>query len=140
MPTNLPNPFAPFITALESSQQGHHTIHGSHGQSLGSIDVHGTVQHLHDELGRNIGTIDHLSHGSASLHSASGASLGSAHTTGDTTVVTDRSGAHEASIHHGMSHDTIENDHHGLAQTVDHLGHTDVFHDAHGTVQTVDHI
>lgn len=137
--THLSNPFLPFITALESNRPGHQAIHGAHGESLGSIDTHGGTQHLRDELGRNVGTIDHLTHGSASFHSASGASMGSAHTTGNTTDISDRAGAHEATIHHGSGHDTIESSHHGLAQTVDHLGHTDVYHDAHGTVQSVDH-
>jgi len=136
--TNLSNPFAPFLTALTSAHEGHASIHGAGGRALGSIDTHGSVQHLHDELGRNIGTIDHLTHGSASLHGASGASMGSAHTAGHDTVVSDKTGAHEATIHHGASHDTIEQHHH-LTQTVDHVGHADVYHDAHGAVQTVHH-
>jgi len=104
---------------------------------MGSIDMHGSTQHLHDEIGRNLGTVDHFTHGSATLHSASGATVGSAHTVGHTTVVTDGHGAHEATIHHGPSHDTIDQGHHHV--TVDHVGHSDVYHDAHGTVQTVHH-
>ena len=138
--SDLSNPFAPFLTALATGQQGHATVHGSHGQVLGSIDTHGTTQHLHDEIGRNIGTIDHLTHNSATLHGASGASMGSAHNVGRDTVVHNSSGSHEATIHHGLSgHDTIDQTHH-LPQTVDHLSHSDVFHDAHGGVQTVHHI
>jgi len=66
--------------------------------------------------------------------------MGSAHSMGSTTVVTDKAGAQEAIIHHGVGHDTIEHLHQGGTETVDHLGHTDVFHDVHGAVQTVSHI
>ena len=137
--TDLSNPFAPFLTALTSEHQGHETVHGSHGQVLGSIDTQGSTQHLHDEIGRNIGTIEHLTHDSASLHGATGASMGTAHNLGHDTEVHSSSGAHEATIHHGLGHDTIEQNHH-LPQTVDHLGHSDVYHDAHGGVQSVHHI
>jgi hypothetical protein len=137
MPT-LNNPFAPFLTALTNEREGHATIHGVSGQLKGSIDTHGHVQHLHDEIGRNIGTIDHLSHTSATLHSASGALAGSAHTLGHDVLVSNASGVHEATIHHGINHDSIEQNHHP-SQTVDHHGHTDLFHDAHGAIQSVDY-
>ena len=136
---NLSNPFTPFVAALESSHEGHASIQGAGGQGMGSIDTHGSVQHLHDEIGRNSGMVDHMSHSSATLHSASGGTVGHAHTLGNTTEITDKSGAHAATIHHGVGHDTIEYAHNHETQTVDHLGHTDIYHGAHGIEHTVHH-
>src|SRR5206468_475738 len=135
------NPFTPYITAVASADPGDATVHGTAHELLGSIHAFGGAQHLYDEIGRNIGTISHLTHDSAIFHDGSGASMGSAHTMGDTTVVNAKTGAAEAYIHHGPGgHDTIVDDHHSSLGTVDHQGHVDVYHDAtHGITQTVDH-
>ena len=139
--TQLSNPFTPFLTALESGDQGHAVVHGAAHETLGTIHTLGTSQYLQDEIGRHIGTIDHLTHSSAALHDASGAATGSAHTTGDTTVLHDKFGSAEAYIHHGPGgHDTITDAHHTPIGTIDHQGHLDVYHDAgHGISQTVSH-
>ena len=139
--THLANPFDPFLTALTSVDHGAATIHGAVHEPLGTIHTLGSSQYLQDEIGRHIGTIEHLTHGSTALHDASGAAMGSARTFGDTTAVRDKLGSAEAYIHHGPGgHDTITDAHHTQIGTVDHQGHVDVYHDAsHGIDHTVSH-
>src|SRR6266705_4062619 len=91
--TQLSNPFSPFVTALTSVEHGSCTIHGATHGNLGTVHTLGDTQYLRDEIGRHIGTIDHLMHGSATFHDGSGAVEGSAHDIVDTTAVTDKTGS-----------------------------------------------
>jgi len=138
--SDLLNPFAPFVAGLVGDEHSNATIQGSEPGTSGSISVLGDTQYLHDEIGRNIGTIDHFFHGDASISDGHGMHLGDAHTFGDTTTVTNSAGSPEMIIHHGLGSDSVENSHHEQIQTVDHFGSTDIIHNLEdGSSQTVSH-
>jgi hypothetical protein len=138
--SDLINPFIPFIPALVGNEHDNAVISGSSPGTSGSIDAFANSQHLHDEMGRNLGTINHFLHGDASISDGHGMHLGDAHTFADTTTVTNSSGTPEVFIHHELSGDRVEDSHHQEIQTVDHLGSTDIIHNIQdGTTQTVSH-
>lgn len=114
--------FAPFLSGDNSLYAGDHVFRNSLHQTFMTSHEFGNQTLLQDEIGRNIGSIQHLTDNWDILRDATGHELGSIRHDGVFSVHTDATGMVEHTANHFGDHTQVFDSHHQLTADVNHVG------------------
>ncbi|WP_298219288.1 hypothetical protein [Halothiobacillus sp.] len=133
------NPFFPYLGVDSNNDSYRISFQDSLGHTLATADRFGDATFLHDEIGRNIGSIQHFTPGLDFIKDSLGHSEGTIHNFQGTATITDNLGHVEASAHQFGDH-TVGYDASGH-QTMDihHFGDSLVATDPTGHVLWTSH-